>query len=284
MSGICLCCSFTYRYRRAPPFQFSPRVAHWTNVSAGVVHTFQGEYWGNWQFSIASLDTATATLSFGRGGWQEARGAAFGAALFVEGILEELDAPGEWLWVPDVPSSGGGEGTLYLWYNASAGTPPPPGAVLVTQVERLVTLTGNTTAPVVGVTLSGLTFTASQPTFIERPFRAPSGGDWSFAETAAIVAEGTASFSIDGCVFVRLGGNGILLRGSNADTAITNSSFSLLGDSGIVSCGLADLADLSSAQVSENRWSFYDVTVLVCVKVTDYPLPTAPAGSDWHAR
>ena len=172
----------------------------------------------------------------------------------MEGVLEELDAPGEWLWVPDTPPelvAGvlASAGTLYLWYNASAGTPPPAGAVSLTQLERLVVLTGSSDAPVVSVTLDGLTFTASQPTYLTRPFRAPSGGDWSFAETAALVAEGTAGLVVSNCVFERLGGNGILLHGQNNGTSIVNSSFSLLGDSGVVLCGNANLADLSTAQV-----------------------------------
>lgn len=235
--------------RLLPLTQFSPRVATWTNVTAGTVFAFQGEYWGSWQFAIAGVDPAAASITFGFGGWQEARGATTGGALYVEGILEELDAPGEWMWIPDSPSTPGGEGSLYLWYNATAGTPPPPGSVSLSQVERLITVTGSPSAPASGVSLRGLTLTGSQPTYLARPFRAPSGGDWSFAETAAIVAEGTAGFEVDGCAFLRLGSNGVLIRAWNTGASITNSTFSLLGDSGIVTCGVADLADLSTAQV-----------------------------------
>lgn len=233
------------------PLQFSPRVATWSNVTAGVVSAFQGEYWGNWQFSIADVDPAAASVVFGRGGWQEARGATTGGALFVEGILEELDAPGEWMWVPDAPAASGGAGSIYLWFNASAGTPPPPGSVALAQIERLVTVTGSPSTPTSGVSLRGLTLTGSQPTYLARPFRAPSGGDWSFAETAAVVAEGTVGFAVDSCTFSRLGSNGVLVRGWNFGASITNSTFALLGDSGIVTCGIADLANLSTAQV---RW------------------------------
>ena len=74
-------------------------------------------------------------------------------------------------------------------------------------------------------------------------------GDWSFANTAAIVAEGTRALSLDNCSLRELGGNGLLIRGWNRDTRVSDSSFDRLGDNAIVTCGNADLADLSKLDV-----------------------------------
>ena len=223
------------------PRRFSPRARAWANASTGVVSVFHGEYWGNWLFPIAAHDGAAGRVEFGPGGWQEARGWPVGGALFVENILEELDAPGEWFW--DAAA-----GDLYLWPNGTAPGEPPPrdGGVSAGALESLLSLTGTPAAPVTGVTLRGLTFTGTQPTFLARPFRAPSGGDWSFADSAALVAAGTAGLLVDGCVLDRLGGNGLLLRGWNRFAAVMNSTFTRLGDSAIVTAGFAAGQDLSA--------------------------------------
>jgi hypothetical protein len=230
---------FTY-----DPARFSPRAASWTNATTGIVHVFHGEYWGNWMFPVASLDAAAGRLLFGPGGWQEARGWPTGGALFVENVLQELDSSGEWFYDEST-------GDLYLWANGTApGTPPPTDdSITLAAVEQLITLTGTAGAPVVGATLSGLRLTGSQPTFLARPFRAPSGGDWSFADTAAVVATGTADLAVHACTFDHLGGNGLLLRGWNRAAQVTQSTFTRLGDSGIVSAGYAAGQDLSALNV-----------------------------------
>jgi hypothetical protein len=133
-----------------------------------------------------------------------------------------------------------------------AGTPPPPGAVAVTSLAELVTITGTAGAPVTNVTFRGVAFTGTKPTYLDKPFKAPSGGDWSFADTAAVVAEGTQGFTVDGCALHQLGGNALLLRGWNRNAAVVDSDFDRLGDSAIVSCGKAALADLSALDVPAN--------------------------------
>lgn len=121
------------------------------------------------------------------------------------------------------------------------------------QLEELVTITGAAaTDPVRNVSLRGLKITGSRPTFLTRPFKAPSGGDWSFANTAAVVAEGTEGLIVDGCSMHELGGNALLIRGWNRGALVSNSSFDRLGDNAIVTCGNAQLADLSKRDVPAN--------------------------------
>ena len=162
-------------------------------------------------------------------------------------IFEELDHPREY-FIDEAA------GELYYFHNASSpspsdGTPPPAGAVAVGLLHELLTVTGTAATPAAGISLRGLTFTASNPTFLSQPFKAPSGGDWSFANTAAIVAQGTTALTLDGCRLHELGGNGLLLRGWHRQATVSNCSFDRLGDNAIVTCGTSNLADLSALDV-----------------------------------
>ena len=53
--------------------------------------------WGGWAFEVESIGNGGKTMNFSKGGNQEARGNSGCGAYYVEGIAEELDAPGEWV-------------------------------------------------------------------------------------------------------------------------------------------------------------------------------------------
>ena len=80
-------------------------------------------------------------------------------------------------------------------------------------------------------------------------WNAPSGGDWAFSDAAALRLEGTARVRVSDCTFTALGGNGVLLRGWNRGALLQRTSFSRLGESGVVSAGRAALGDLSALDV-----------------------------------
>ena len=61
---------------------------------------------------------------------------------FIENVLDELDAPGEWFY--DAAGK-----KLYLWHNATGA--PADASVEVTQLPVLVNQTGTKQNPVVGV-------------------------------------------------------------------------------------------------------------------------------------
>jgi len=168
-------------------------------------------------------------VELGAGGWQEARGWPTGGALYVDNVLEELDAPGEWYF--------DGE-NITFWHNAT-GAPPAAGAAVpvAAQLEVLINATGSARAPISNLSLVGLTLTATQPTFLSRRFRAPSGGDWSFSESAAVVLSHTVGAAVVGCAFSGLGGNGVLVAGANVGSRVERSAFSRLGENAVVACG-----------------------------------------------
>jgi len=216
---------------------FSPRVSNWSAPQRAVVFAFHGEYWGSWAFSVGgvALNADNGTLALAAGGWQEARGWKTGGGFYVDNVREELDAPGEWFFDEDTRE-------LFFWHNETSGTPPPSvgaGVPIVAQLETLVRIAGAPGAPAADVTLGpGLTLTATQPTFL-RPFRAPSGGDWSYSALAAVELTRTARAAVTGCTLVALGGNGILLADGNEAAAVTDSDFNGLGESAVVAVGAA---------------------------------------------
>lgn len=114
---------------------------------------------------------------------------------YVVNVFEELDAPGEYFYDP-VASR------LYVFYNGTAGSPPPPDFSLVatqvgcecclavpsldvpclpthrpSQLEVFFNLTGSAEAPVQDVTFAGLAFRDQAPGQLEQWYD-PSGGDW----------------------------------------------------------------------------------------------------------
>lgn len=112
---------------------------------------------------------------------------------YVANVFEELDAPGEYFFDPAA-------GRLYVFYNATSGTPPPSDFTLVAtqasllscvrllslppprlpapvQLEVFFNLTGNVSAPVEDVTFAGLAFRDQAPGQLEQ-WHDPSGGDW----------------------------------------------------------------------------------------------------------
>ncbi len=66
--------------------------------------------WANWMFEVGAYDAATHNFTFGRGGNQGARGQNYGGDWFVENVLEELDAPGEFYFDVSSHSAGGRAG------------------------------------------------------------------------------------------------------------------------------------------------------------------------------
>ena len=71
------------------------RIARWANPAGGYLHAMHPALWGDVHWLITGKK-ADGSLAL-EGGWQNNRGSAMHKTYrFVENILEELDAPGEW--------------------------------------------------------------------------------------------------------------------------------------------------------------------------------------------
>ena len=203
-----------------------PSAGAWVTPTDAVVHAFQGGHWGDWAFRVGAANGSA--LIFSEGGYQEARGGG-GQALYVEGVRELLDAVGE--WHVDATTR-----TLTIAFNGS-DTHDGSETLVAAQLAELVRVTGSRAAPVVGITLSGLTFAHTLTDFF-LPYTVPSGGDWSFHDGGAVRLEGTERVRILSNAFSAPGGNGLQITAHNRATVVRGNHFAWTGASAIVSAGL----------------------------------------------
>ena len=57
----------------------------------------------------------------------------------------------------------------------------------------------------------------------------PSQGDWALVHTAAVVAKGTANFTMQGCKVTRADGQGVLLEGYHRNASLVRNEFEWIG-------------------------------------------------------
>ena len=205
----------------------------WMNPKTGVVHAFHGFHWGNWQFKIDDRDEKANSITWSYGGFQEARGHNVGQEWFVDNIFEELDAPGEWFYNEM-------EQMLYLFPNSTEDDLPKSGSGTV--LQRLLNIRGTLSTPVYNITVTNITFTQTEPTYLER-YEVPSGGDWSIHRGGTVFVEGVDGFTMQQCVFDSPGGNGLFLSNYVRNAVIEANEFKYVGDSAIALLGSTELID-----------------------------------------
>jgi hypothetical protein len=186
------------------------------------VHMFHGGLWGGWSFQVQAQDTATQSLLFSHGGYQEARGAGGGKHYYVENVLEELDSPGEWFYDPTTSK-------LHFWPNSTDGNAGKE--IVAPLLSAIVRVEGSK-----DVSFEGFTFTETRATFMEQ-YEVPSGGDWSVHRGATFEIVDSANVAVRNCKFDQIGGNGVLLSNNVAHSNITGNEFVQCGDSAVVSVG-----------------------------------------------
>jgi hypothetical protein len=210
----------------------------YANTADAVVHAWHPYRWASRMYRLdaggIAFDAAsgTATIAFAEGGYQDARGSDDAGDWYIETVLEELDAPGE--WYHDVAA-----GKLYVFWNATAGTPPPGDGSIVAIADGatgLINVSATQAEPLAGLSILGLGFRDTANVFFA-PHSIPSGGDWALSRRAALQLEGTEGALVDSCVFERLDGMALLISGYNRNAHITRNAFKWIGDSAIVSWG-----------------------------------------------
>ena len=202
-----------------------PRLHQWSKPSTGVFHTFHGNYWGSWVFEIESTNSSSNLITFGRGGFQEARGSGSGGAFYVANIFEELDSPNEWFLDKDTR-------TLYFMPNGTM-----PNVFVASQIPCLISISGSSIEDSVkNILIQGLTLTQTSHTYM-RDYMVPSGGDWAVHRGATIYLTNTKNTTIQQNLFTQLGSNGIALIDYNKDTSMLFNEFVWLADSAIILVG-----------------------------------------------
>ena len=244
-----------------------PPSAWESNTTGAIVHAFHHAYWGDWKFSVDKHDKEGATLHFGRGGFQEARGScgSGGHDWMVENVKELLDTREEW-WLDDE------QGVLYhfpnttdsteLGVNKQGGTSP---VYVASMLDTLIAVNGTMDAPARNIHLSGLTLAHAAPTFMS-DYEVPSAGDWSIHRGGAVYIEGAENVSVSSCFFDQAGGNGVAVSRYTRDVVIFNNEMHRIGDTGVVVVG-----DLKYD--SETPWLHVD---------GNYPVGTVVANNFIH--
>lgn len=204
------------------------------NPAGAIVQTWRPGHWASWMYEVgsATFDAASGTtnFTFSAGGFQGSRGEDSGEDTYIENVFEELDAPSEWFF----------DGTtLYLFYNATPGTPPPSdGSIHFTPPgnKHLFNITGTQANPVRDVSIIGLGLRDTAYTYMD-PHGIPSGGDWTLERSAVVFLEGTERVRLSGCVFERVDGNAVLLSAYNRNASITMNEFSWIGATAVALWG-----------------------------------------------
>ena len=240
----------------------------------------QGWYQGT--YAVTGIDHQTATLNMSSdgqwpsGGWQGGRtmecvnpddlSTPLGSGPFyVSGVFEELDEAGEYFWDPAARK-------LYVYYNASAGTPPPADwALVASQLEVFFNASGSPAAPVADLSWAGLGFRDQRHGLLERwvdpsggacrvrragaaalrpflvlpppPSRALAAGDWGLRRAGALHLEGTERATVSGCTFFRTDANAVFLAAYNRNATVTDNEFAFIGMSAVVTFGATQQDD-----------------------------------------
>ena len=197
-----------------------------------VITAMHGGSWCTFQYAVGdyAFVAGEGTFNFSGGGQQCGLPESSHGAVIIEGVLEELDVPGEFHF--DVNTR-----VLTLWYNRSSGTPPPnDGSIVSPQLRQLVAAVGTQFAPVANLSFVRLGFRDTPPAAFA-PHLAPSGSDYAVNREASLSLVGVAGATVSNCTFWRLDNSAIFLGGFTRDVAIKDSEFAWLGENGIVSVG-----------------------------------------------
>ena len=210
----------------------------YANPDGAVVQAWHPARWASRMYLLDgnSVDwdaaAGTANISFVAGGFQDARGSDNAGNFYIENVMEELDAPSEWFFNETTKQ-------LFLFYNASAGTPPPADGSIVALAAGatgLIAAVGSAAAPVRGLAIKSLGLRDAAYVYF-LPHSIPSGGDWALSRTAALLLDGTEGTVVDGCLFERVDGTALMLSGYNRNAQISNNDFSWIGGSAMVAWG-----------------------------------------------
>jgi hypothetical protein len=218
---------------RLPP-EFHTRT--WKSPVGAVTKMMHPAGWGSWAFQVGSHDSTLNTLTFSKGGFQEARGNAGCGKMYVENIREELDAPHEWFHDTDA-------GKLYFIPPASWSEDRLQRAdVVAPQLPRLFQFRGSQTAPVHDIILQDFSITHSAPTYLES-YEAPSGGDWSIHRGGAVFVDGAERITLKNLFFDQVDGNGVFLSNHVVNSTVKDCDFWRTGDSAVALVGSVPLGD-----------------------------------------
>ena len=205
-----------------------------------MVHAFHSGYWGSWVFDVARINASSGEVTFGAGGFQEARGNRQGGSWYISNVLAELDEAGEWYL--DAATR-----TLYYMPNATM-----PSLFVAAQRACLISMVGSQDMPVRNVTITGVTLTETTHTFMEA-YEAPASGDWAIHRGGAVYLEGTVGVTVEQSLFTQVATNALVVSDYNVNVSVDANEFAWLGDSAVLVVGTTHLIDGVSTRTQPDR-------------------------------
>jgi hypothetical protein len=201
------------------------RVASWRDPAGAVLHALHGGRWGGVHVPILGKNP-DGSLRFGAQTANNRIAPPSGNARFVENILEELDAPGEWFH----DRSGG-----WLYYKPLDGKRPPSLGFRAGRLETLVRIEGKR-APANNIRIEGLAFRDTEPTFLKAT-EPLLRSDWKFYRAGAVTIENASSVKVSNADFSELGGNAVVVSGRASQVRIAGNHIHAIGGTAIAFVG-----------------------------------------------
>jgi hypothetical protein len=201
------------------------RVARWHDPRGAVLHALHGYGWGGVQVPVLGK-TAAGFLVYGA---QVANNRVMPPSdkdRYVENVLEELDAPGEWFHDHR-------EGWLY--FKPLAGEQPPARGFRGSTQEALIRIEGRG-GEVKHVRVRNLVFRETEPTFLKAT-EPLLRSDWKFYRVGAVTIENAGNVRVEDSEFVDLGGHAVVVSGRAQQVAVSGNHIHHIGGTAVAFVG-----------------------------------------------
>ncbi|RZL36839.1 MAG: PDZ domain-containing protein [Rubrivivax sp.] len=201
------------------------RVARWRDPEGAVLHALHGYGWGGLQLPIIGKKP-DGSLDYGPQLANNREMPPSGKDRYVENVLEELDAPGEWFH----DRKGG-----WLYFKPISKAKPPARGFRAGTLEALVRIEGRG-ADVQHVLVRGLRFSETEPNFLKAT-EPLLRSDWKFHRSGAVTIENASDVRIIESEFTGLGGHAVVVSGQARRVSVSANHIHDIGGTAIAFVG-----------------------------------------------
>ena len=206
--------------------QLRERSRVWKHPEGAYLNGLQASLWGSLHYRVTGRN-ADGSLEM-EGGWQIDRDQPMHKEFrFIEGVFEELDAPGEWFLDQE---------TSTLYFYPPANVELTGAAVDVVRLVNLIEIGSQQGATARGITLRGLTFRHTQRTFMQTREQLLRS-DWRIFRGGAVSIENAEDVTFEDCFFDQVGGNAAFVSGRARRVGFRTCRIEEAGSSGVCFVG-----------------------------------------------
>lgn len=202
------------------------RVKGWSDPAGGVIHALHPSRWGGIDQMILGK-AADGGLMLADPVGNNRMDKPSPDKRYVENILEELDAPGEWF--ADFK-----QGWLYL--KPPSGAVRPPEDLVGSRLEAAIVVTGAPGRPVHDIVIRGLEIRDTLQTFAKTT-EPLLRSDWMFYRGGAVLIENARNVTLADSDIRDVGGNGVVVSGFNRGVSVRGNHIWRAGASAIAFVG-----------------------------------------------